>query len=134
SSRTATGTLICAKATTSFRPISVAKSQSIVFLSLPETAITKPLRGKFLYITSRDELAINEMLLREFNLIFLEFMESGRSLAIRRKDLIEMFIAKYALEDIPSAFENLAKKHYRTNAYALRLFRKKLKKKTASTT
>ncbi|MEG2099819.1 MAG: hypothetical protein RRY42_07930 [Mucinivorans sp.] len=128
SSRTATGTLICVKAQSCFRPIRVTASPSIVFLSIPENEATKPLRGKFLYITARDELVINYMLFREFNLVFFEFMTAGSSQSIRRKDLIEMFITKYGLEDIPSAFDTLAKKHYRANAYALRDFRKKLDK------
>lgn len=128
STRTATGMLICALAKSTPRPPMTSGGEQSVSFSVPINEVTMPLRGKFLMVSLRDQMAINSMLRREFNMAFHQFVTEGITAGFRRKELIEMFIEKYQLGDIETVFDMLSKKRYRAKLYAARLFGKKLKK------
>lgn len=121
SSSTATGMLVCALLNRSYVPQNESDANSVV-VSVPLIDLNMPFRCTFISLTPKDELAVNMMLKREFNVAFKEFMNQGLQTGRKRKELIEIFIDKYNLRDVNTVFDTLAKKHYRARKYAMRLF------------
>lgn len=113
STLTITGAVICALAEAVNSPSATKGTINTVSVLLPSSNINSRLLGRFLYLHPDNATKVRLVLKREFNLAFSSNLFLGLSSGLSRKKTIELFIAQYNLDDIPTAFETLNKKRQR---------------------
>ena len=83
---------------------------TVVDISLPLCTLSTA-QSYYLYLTKEDQLRINDYVTAFFNQEIRAFLIMGQEMNIQQKDIIEMFMAQYKLDQDKHA--GLVKKDYR---------------------
>lgn len=99
-----------------------------VTLMMPTNEATMNFKNKFVCYSVQSTIQLNIALLAMFNLDFWRYCIQGKSLNLRKDEMIESFIFSRKLFS-NDLFESLQKRAYRKDLETLKLLTKKLKRR-----
>ncbi len=122
------GKLLIAHLKAADREPTTKSSCRTVTLQLPSNGATLNFNNKYVYYSSQSISQLNNALTAIFNMDFWRYSLQGKSMKLRKEEMIEAFIcSRKLLSD--EFFESLHKRAYRKDIERLKLLTKKLKRR-----